>query len=192
MVFSKMSTKRERLIETARDLFYHQGFAKTSLKDIANRADVPLGNIYYYFKTKDDLGLAAAESLREEVASVHDDLDSQHNSGRQKLIAFLELYFDIIDDFVKYGCPVTQICQEADLNMHDSVGLAYSEIHRMNLNWIETQFMELVNQNKLQAREYALDYVIRIQGAGLLAKSFRDPDVITDQLKRLIAWVESL
>ena len=45
--------KRARLIETAMKLAYQHGFRDTSLADIAEAAHVPLGNVYYYFKTKD-------------------------------------------------------------------------------------------------------------------------------------------
>jgi TetR/AcrR family transcriptional repressor of nem operon len=45
--------KRERLLGAAADLLYRQGVEKTTLADIAQAADVALGNIYYYFKTKD-------------------------------------------------------------------------------------------------------------------------------------------
>src|ERR1700683_2784368 len=47
--------KRERLVVAARQLFHQQGVEMTTLADIAHVADVPVGNIYYYFKTKDDL-----------------------------------------------------------------------------------------------------------------------------------------
>jgi AcrR family transcriptional regulator len=37
------------------------GFEATSLADIAREAKVPLGNVYYYFKTKDEIGEAIVE-----------------------------------------------------------------------------------------------------------------------------------
>jgi AcrR family transcriptional regulator len=50
--------KRTRLIETAMKLAYRNGFRETSLADIAEAARVPVGNVYYYFKTKEELGEA--------------------------------------------------------------------------------------------------------------------------------------
>src|SRR6266550_2026003 len=44
--------KRSRLIQTAVKLAYRHGFRTTSLADIAEAAKVPVGNVYYYFKTK--------------------------------------------------------------------------------------------------------------------------------------------
>ena len=47
--------KRERLVGAACDLVYRLGAERTTLADIARAADVPLGNVYYYFRTKDDI-----------------------------------------------------------------------------------------------------------------------------------------
>src|SRR5258706_13825423 len=57
--------KRTRLIETATKLAYGRGFRETSLADIADAARVPVGNVYYYFKTKEELAEAVGERLLE-------------------------------------------------------------------------------------------------------------------------------
>jgi AcrR family transcriptional regulator len=53
--------KRSRLVSAAVGLAYQNGFGATSLADIAREAEVPLGNVYYYFKTKDEIGEAIVE-----------------------------------------------------------------------------------------------------------------------------------
>ena len=42
-------------------LAYRDGFRESSLADIAKAAHVPVGNVYYYFKTKEELGEAVVE-----------------------------------------------------------------------------------------------------------------------------------
>jgi len=54
-VLERPRDKRARLVDGACRAFYEQGVEHTTLADIARIADVPLGNVYYYFKTKDDL-----------------------------------------------------------------------------------------------------------------------------------------
>ena len=54
--------KRERLIAAAAELLHQQGVERTTLADIAKAADVPVGNVYYYFKTKDDVIAAVIEA----------------------------------------------------------------------------------------------------------------------------------
>lgn len=49
---------RKRLVSTARELFRHQGFNRTSVDDISRAAQVNRGLLYFHFKNKQ--GLAAA------------------------------------------------------------------------------------------------------------------------------------
>ncbi|MCK5749515.1 MAG: TetR/AcrR family transcriptional regulator, partial [Oricola sp.] len=53
--------KREALVQAAAELFWTRGYEASSLADIASAARVPLGNVYYYFKTKSDLAGAVAD-----------------------------------------------------------------------------------------------------------------------------------
>ena len=46
---------RRRIQETALDLFDREGFENVSVEEIAQAAGCSVGNIYHYFKSKDDL-----------------------------------------------------------------------------------------------------------------------------------------
>lgn len=52
---------RERLLAAARRLFATQGFERTTIRDIAARADIALGGFYNYFRTKEDVLAALLE-----------------------------------------------------------------------------------------------------------------------------------
>lgn len=43
---------RQHIVETANRLFHQRGYKQTSFSDIADTAEIPRGNFYYYFKTK--------------------------------------------------------------------------------------------------------------------------------------------
>src|SRR3982750_4975900 len=47
--------KEKKLVieEAARELFIVQGFHATSMRDIAKKAEVSLGNLYNYYETKE-------------------------------------------------------------------------------------------------------------------------------------------
>jgi AcrR family transcriptional regulator len=47
---------RTRLLRAAEKTTYLYGFGSASIADIAKEAQVPVGNVYYYFKTKDEIG----------------------------------------------------------------------------------------------------------------------------------------
>jgi AcrR family transcriptional regulator len=44
--------KRAELVRAAMGLLHEQGYQRTAFAKVATPADVPLGNVYYYFKTK--------------------------------------------------------------------------------------------------------------------------------------------
>jgi AcrR family transcriptional regulator len=47
--------KRDRLVAAATQLLRQQGIERSTPADIAKAADVPAGNVYYYFKTIDQV-----------------------------------------------------------------------------------------------------------------------------------------
>ena len=63
----RTSDKRERLIDAANVLIHRHGFHKTTLADIAKESDVPLGNVYYYFKTKEEICDAVIEERKKNL-----------------------------------------------------------------------------------------------------------------------------
>lgn len=60
--------RRQQILDAALDVFAEQGFEAATTKDIAARADVTHGLIYFYFKNKEDLFGAACEYQAERVA----------------------------------------------------------------------------------------------------------------------------
>jgi len=47
--------KRNMIVEVAYKLFIKKGLEKTSIRDIANLADVNVNTLYYYFRTKAEI-----------------------------------------------------------------------------------------------------------------------------------------
>src|SRR6516164_2809768 len=81
--------KRERLIEAAVRLVYEQGIERTTLADIAQAADVPAGNVYYYFKTKDEVIAAVIEAHVRQIRTTLAFIDTRHRSPKSRLKAFV-------------------------------------------------------------------------------------------------------
>lgn len=46
---------QQTILDTAKELFSKEGYAETSMKDISEKAQLPIGSIYYHFKNKEDL-----------------------------------------------------------------------------------------------------------------------------------------
>jgi len=55
---AKGEITKDKIIKTARHLFKHQGYRNTTMDDIYNSSGVKRGNLYFYFKGKEDLAYA--------------------------------------------------------------------------------------------------------------------------------------
>src|SRR3984893_17167501 len=103
--------KRSQLLNAAVDLAYQNGFGATSLADIAREADVPVGNVYYYFKTKDEIGEAIVE-LRLAKLSAQRQRWSEAGSPKDRLCACVQGVFENKDCLAQLGCQVGTFCSE--------------------------------------------------------------------------------
>src|SRR5258707_7238005 len=103
--------KRTRLIETATKLAYERGFRETSLADIAEAARVPVGNVYYYFKTKEELAEAVVERRLEEIRADRTEWD-RLSSPKERLVAFVGSVQANQEQLARGGCALGGMCTE--------------------------------------------------------------------------------
>jgi TetR/AcrR family transcriptional repressor of nem operon len=179
--------KRERLVASAADLLHRQGVQGTTLAQIAEAADVPPGNVYYYFKTRDELVHAVIESQVQAVSALLADLDGR-DTPTARLKGLAESWTRNGPVIVEYGCPLGGLSYE--LNKHDGeLSADAARPLRALLEWAERQFRELKQRN---AGALAVTFLGGIQGAALLANSFGDERLLKQEIRRLERWVESL
>src|SRR5215471_17711722 len=105
--------KRERLVESARSLIHEQGVHRTTLADVAERAEVPLGNVYYYFKSKDELVGAVLDCYQEQAASLIEAFE-RHRSPQARLKALVRNWTEMSETVAQHGCPMGTLCAELD------------------------------------------------------------------------------
>src|SRR3981189_3036226 len=101
--------KRTQLIETATKLAYGRGFRETSLADIAEAARVPVGNVYYYFKTKEELAEAVVERRLEEFRAARAEWD-RLSSPKERLLDFVGSGHADREQLARGGWPLGGVC----------------------------------------------------------------------------------
>lgn len=181
--------KRERLIDSAAYLFHVKGLNNTSLADIAKHADIPIGNVYYYFKTKDELAIAALDKRREQFVAAYQLLNDAIDDPRVRLVEATRYFDKVRDEYTRYGSPVGKIIDDTDVTK-EPVAQAAAQIFADFVNWSEQQFIALGHPET--ARSLAITVMSGIQGAIITAKALNSPDVITAEVERLTLWIESL
>lgn len=183
----RKSDKRERLLKAARALIHRQGFHQTTLADIAAESGVNLGNLYYYFKTKDEIISAVVEDRTERFQALTQLWDEEHDP-RQRLLKFLEMPITLSSSIANHGCPVGSLAQELNKNSGCQPDLASKPL-RAQLDWVTTQFQLL---NKTNANDLAYQFIATLQGASLLANALNQKDILVSQVDQVKVWLTTV
>ena len=88
---SKSERTRQRIIDAANQLFYRKGYNRTSFSDVVEEADVPRGNIYYYFKSKDEILKAVVSHRLETISGMLTEWDKTISEPLDKLERFVRI-----------------------------------------------------------------------------------------------------
>jgi len=186
-IMARTSDKRERLIQAADRLVLRQGFKQTTLSDIASDAGVPLGNVYYYFKTKEDIGETI---VRMRIERIQEWLEACSNEPepRDRLLKFLDYPASHRDEIAESGCTLGTLSYELRRSDTRLNALAHSLVGVL-LDWAEQQFTAM---GRSDAHELALQFTSNMQGMSLISNVLDDPEVIDSMVARTRQWLEAL
>jgi AcrR family transcriptional regulator len=179
--------KRDRLVEGARLTLHEHGVEGTTIADIAQASEVPLGNVYYYFKTKDQLVEAAIEAHAQDVRTALASLES-NRTPKGRLKAFVRMVASKGELTARYGCPHGTLCSELD-KRQDPLACDAATLMQIPIDWAEQQFRAM---GRRDARELAVALIAAYQGISLLTNTLRDPGLMSKEARRLERWIDSL
>jgi TetR/AcrR family transcriptional regulator, transcriptional repressor for nem operon len=184
----RITDKRERLMEAAKELIHRQGLAQTTLADIAGESGVPLGNVYYYFKTKDEIASAVIEEYRQEMNETFRKLDESEPDPKRRLAWFIKSAAREKENIADHGCRVGSLCQELN---KDTTPLAdkADDIFAAQIKWAAAQF-KLIGRK--DAADLAVQLVATLQGISLLGNAMKSPALISRQITMLCDWVNQM
>ena len=176
---------RSRLLDAAEKASYRYGFGNTAIADIAKQARIPLGNIYYYFKTKDDIGEAIVNRRVSRFRKLLEEFDKA-GSPKDRLCAFVQIKIKNREELARNGCPVGGLCSELR-KLASPAADTSTVLFRTALDWMEAQFKALGKGT--HSRGLAVHLLAATQGASILAHTFHDPSIIDIESERLKAWI---
>jgi AcrR family transcriptional regulator len=179
--------KRERLIAAAAELVHSRGVERTTLAQVAELADVPPGNVYYYFKSFADLIDAVIECHRTEIRTLLTSLD-ERRSPKARLKGLAENWMGAADMVATSGCPLGSLWSELN-KLHERTTDHAAVMLRELLDFIERQFREL---GRRDPAGLALTMMARIQGAALMANTLGDPGILRSEVRRIERWLDEV
>ena len=81
---------RAKIQSAALTLFNREGFENVSVEEIAQTVGCSVGNIYHYFKSKDELAIQVTQMVDEAYTVLEEEyLADRETSGRDKLLDFV-------------------------------------------------------------------------------------------------------
>ncbi len=128
---------RERILAAAVEEFKEQGYADASIRNIANNAEISLGNVYRYFTNKEDLYFAVINPFMENVKNfISDGFAFEEKSMKEiseMLIAFIMQYNDELliiqkGNTVHYDSFVNYIVEVISSKIKEMVQSVFPEI----------------------------------------------------------------
>lgn len=114
-------TKKELILKTASELLAKNGFAKTTLEDIANALGMKKSSLYYYYSNKDALFDDVMELEEKSFCSVLKNTLDKPGTAMDKIIKYEKAKFEYIKEKLKLHEVTTNIIIELKSKMFEHI-----------------------------------------------------------------------
>ena len=186
-----MDTK-SKLLQTAFDEIYENGYTATSVDKILKKASMNKGSMYHFFKSKKELTLG--------VIDVH-----VNRYIEDKYSVLLELEENIIDGLISlvkttnkynftYGCRLNNLVQELSSKDED-FKVALEKVYFKFEQIIEQVLEKALEKEEIShpnIKELAIYIVASIEGCLATAKKSRSSDIYLSCISQLDFYLNSL
>jgi len=186
-----MSSTREQILDAAGRLIHLRGFHNTSVDDILRESGVGKGNLYYYFKSKDELGYAALDRTLERIQEeILERLSASGVDPWTQLERFLEYAVERARrEGCVGGCPLGNLALEMS-DIHEGFRTRLSDAFSHVRSKIEETLDRAKREGKLRIGtdipRLAIFILAGFEGALMMGKLHRDAELlasVVDELK---------
>ncbi|WP_290660160.1 TetR/AcrR family transcriptional regulator [Ignavibacterium sp.] len=114
-------SRKEIILHTARDLLIKNGFAKTTLDDIANAIGMKKSSLYYYYSNKDSLFDDIMMREEKYFCSLVAEALKKSETAIDKIISYEKAKFEYVKDTLKLHEMSTSIILKLKIKMFDHI-----------------------------------------------------------------------
>ena len=172
-----MRSKRDLIITTALARFRSSGILGSTLQDISTASGVPLGNLYYYFKTRDELVLAVLDACEQELSELLARLDG--HAPPDWLGAYFDWLLNSSAEASTLGCPFGTLATELRA-INDPAAPRAARTVETYRTAVRTQVQQLG-----LTPEEGEDVFLFVQGAYVVSRVAGEPSLFNQSLERL-------
>jgi TetR/AcrR family transcriptional repressor of nem operon len=190
------TTARTRLLDVALDEIRAKGYCATSVDELCAAAGVTKGAFFHHFKSKEALGVAAADHWSETTCALFETAPYHHHDDPlQRILAYIEFRKELVSgEIPDFTCLVGTMVQEA-YGSSDGIRDACWRAIAGHAQTLEEDIATAIKKYGVKGvtpKSLALYTQATIQGAFILAKAKNDPGVAIDCINHLRRYVELL
>jgi AcrR family transcriptional regulator len=157
-------TPRKRLMETAADLFYRQGFRAVGVDTIAAESGVGKMTLYRHFESKEDLIVAYLEESHRQFWTWFETAMQPAETPADKLLAFFQALQDLTTKPSCHGCPFLNAV--VDFPEADHPGHRVALTHKQS---VRRRFLDLVTEARAAQPETLADQLFLLMDGAFMA-----------------------
>lgn len=167
-----------------------KGYTAATVDDICAAAGLTKGGLFHHFKSKDDLGIAAADYWSETTTALFEDAPYHaHSDPLARVLGYIEFRKSLIQGAIpEFSCLVGTMVQET-YETHPAIRDACARSIRSHAATLEADIAEAMRRRGLgdgwTAESLALHTQVVIQGAFVVAKATGGAKTATELLDHL-------
>lgn len=187
---------RDKILKTGANLIHARGFNNTGLQDILKSANVPKGSFYFYFDSKESLGLAVVDYFTEEIDGLFMkyllDISVPPLQRLDNLLGFYENLFSKTG--FRLGCPIGNL----SLEMSD-LSEKFRERLRSSIDTLVSRIEACLSEARRQGsirkavgvHDAARFIFYGFEGALLHMKVLKDPEPIRNYRNFMMNYLQA-
>lgn len=117
-VTAKAERTRAAILESALSLFRERGFDATTMRDVARRANVSVGNAYYYFASKDNLVQGFYAQSHAEHLAVCEQALARTTDFEQRLLAVFTTKLETSEPYHRFSGQLFRYAADPQSPLH--------------------------------------------------------------------------
>lgn len=179
----KGAANREAIVAAAAELFWREGYASATLARVATAANVPPGNMFYYFRSKADLAHAVANIFVAETEAMLQATEAEETDPRRRLAALVARLSRSLRSRVAHGCPIA-LCVRDFRSEVPQASVRAAEAFQLLIAFMARELGRTGMRPALalvQARAALAEW----QGGIMLAHALKDAAVLSESFRRM-------
>ena len=194
---TKLLPGKTRILDAAVKLIRAKGFNATTVDDLCAEAGVTKGSFFHHFKSKDELGVAAARHWTNITAPLFEGAPyHQPERPLDRVLAYIDFRRAIIGgSLAEFTCLAGTLAQEVHTS-HPFIAKAAGDSITGHASTLEADIEAAMRDSgkdfPFTAASLALHTQTVLQGGFIVAKSTGNPDLARDAVDHLRRYVELL